>query len=1021
MPQTFNSPGFYDREIDLSAKTSQPTGIPYVIVGASEKGPAFVPRSFASMDDFSPVFGDLDPKFMAPYGVDKTTEQGRAALFLRVLGAGANKTAADIEATRTKGVVKNAGMKVVGTPTPDFRHQGTVQFLVAQHAVTGSEAYGFPTMFTDNDSYAMDSNLVYLLRGVLFSTNDARFMVQDFSETYSDYMDDACTGELSTTSLLYKKFKLVLSSSNPSFATTDGLHGIKAMTASFDPSDNDYFGKILNTDPEKFETEKHLLFNDFAVDAELASLSLSAMFGTNNIVLLSGSSNTSTTSGDSSLVFRDAFGSFNTRYTSPKTTKFISQPFGSTEYDLFHVEAIDDGEVATTEYKVSISNLKLSLDPKYSFGTFTLSLRDFNDTDLNTKVLEQYNNLTLDPNSDTYIAKVIGDKKTFYNFDVENEDDRRLIVTGKYGNKSKRIRIVVSSDVENRRIPSQCLPFGFRGPNVLNVNNALIDNTDASLSPRVGASGSFTYRMSGSIVPPLPMRFKQTRGEVSNNPSFTGHPGTTEITDSRLFWGVKFERNTNVTNPNISNEKNGIVKAYAKFQGIEKLDVLVTGSYCDTFNNNKFSLAKVALSAKVASNLTGSTEQIMKEAAYIRNATFDSDLKIVDGAWGNRISFGTLISSGGYTDATNATVFNRFSEYAKFSTFLQGGWDGVNIFDKSAKRFNDRATSTESSSIGYGNAASAYTSPGASTNYSGTGIDNNAIASFRTAIDILSDARINNGNVLSIPGIRDSLVVDYAEEAMQSKHQMCFYTSDVCYYDFNTVRIFDGETGRFVDVEKTAETFDGLTTDKDATAMYFPNVVLMDGINNRKVTVPASIAALSALAYNDKVAYPWWAPAGFNRGSLNWVKGTQVKVNTKDREKLYSSRINPIVKIPNENYVIFSQKTLKMGNSALDSINVKRMVLEVKRQIVDIALKTIWEQITPDLYDKFTQSASSRLATIQVKQGIEKFSVICNQTNNGPNEVNNNKVVGRILLVPTRAIEFIAIDFIVTRSGVEFV
>lgn len=1018
MPQTFNSPGFYDREIDLSTKTTQPTGIPYVIVGASEKGPAFVPRSFASMDDFSPVFGDLDPKFMAPYGVEKTTEQGRAALFLRVLGAGANKTAADIEATRTKGVVKNAGMKVLGTATPDFRHQGAVQFLVAQHRVTGSEAYGLPTMFTDNRSYSLTGNNAYLLRGVLFSTNDTRFMVQDFSETFSDLMDDACSSDGTLSSLTYKKFKLVLSSSVASFATTDGLSGIKVMTASLNPSANDYIGKILNTDPEKFETEKHLLFNDFAVDDELATINT---LGTDNIVLLSGSSNTSTTSGDGTLAFRDAFGFFNTRYTTPKTTKFISQPFGSTEHDLFHIETIDDGEAATTKYKVSISNLKLSLDPKYPFGTFSLSLRDFDDTDLNSKVLEQYNNLTLDPNSDNYIAKVIGDKKTFYNFDVENEDDRRLILTGKYGNKSKRIRVVVSSDVENRRVPAQCLPFGFRGMNVLNLNSGLIDNTNSSIAPRVGASGSFSARLSGSIVPPLPMRFKQTRGEVSNNPSFTGHPGTTEITDSRLFWGVKFERNTNVTNPNVSNEKNEIVKAYAKFQGIEKLDVLVTGSYCDTFNDNKFSLAKVALSAKVASNLTGSTEQIMKEAAYIRNATFDSDLKIVDGAWGNRISFGTLISSGGYTDATNATVFNRFSEYAKFSTFLQGGWDGVNIFDKSAKRFNDRATSTESSSIGYGNAASAYTSPGASTNYSGTGVDNNAVASFRTAIDILSDTRINNGNVLSIPGIRDSLVVDYAEDAMQNKHQMCFYASDIAYYDFNTVRIFDGETGRFVDVEKTAETFDGLTTDKDATAMYFPNVVLMDGINNRKVTVPASIAALSALAYNDKVAYPWWAPAGFNRGSLGWVKGTQVKVNTKDREKLYSSRINPIVKFPNENYVIFSQKTLKMGNSALDSINVKRMVLEVKRQIVDIALKTVWEQITPELYDKFTQSASSRLATIQVKQGIERFSVICNQTNNGPAEVNNNKIVGKILIVPTRSIEFIAIDFIVTRSGVEFV
>ncbi|WP_204568376.1 hypothetical protein, partial [Collinsella tanakaei] len=78
-------------------------------------------------------------------------------------------------------------------------------------------------------------------------------------------------------------------------------------------------------------------------------------------------------------------------------------------------------------------------------------------------------------------------------------------------------------------------------------------------------SGSFAARISGSIVPPLPFRFKQTRGDVSSNPSFTGHPGTNEVTDGRLYWGVKFERNTNITNPNVSNELNVLVKTYTKF------------------------------------------------------------------------------------------------------------------------------------------------------------------------------------------------------------------------------------------------------------------------------------------------------------------------------------------------------------------------------------------------------------------------------------------------------------------------
>ena len=119
--------------------------------------------------------------------------------------------------------------------------------------------------------------------------------------------------------------------------------------------------------------------------------------------------------------------------------------------------------------------------------------------------------------------------------------------------------------------------------------------------------------------------------------------------------------------------------------------------------------------------------------------------------------------------------------------------------------------------------------------------------------------------------------------------------------------------------------------------------------------------------------------------------------------------------------MIFSQKTLKLGTSALDSINVKRMVLEVKRLVVEASMKLIWEQMTTDLRDKFVATSNSLLSTVQLKQGIEKFKVICNDSNNTANDINDNKMNGRIEFVPTRAVEFIAINFIVTRSGVEFV
>jgi hypothetical protein len=174
--QVFRSPGYYDKEIDLSARVAQPLGVPYTLIGASKKGPAFVPRSYGSFDDFALVQGDLDPAYAAPYAAQKILDKNRAVVFLRVLGAGANRTTADIDTTRSTGIVKNAGMLVTGSATPDGRHAGAVQFLVAKHTVTGSEAYGYPT-FTDNNSYTMAGNVVHLVRGMLMTAYDTRFMV----------------------------------------------------------------------------------------------------------------------------------------------------------------------------------------------------------------------------------------------------------------------------------------------------------------------------------------------------------------------------------------------------------------------------------------------------------------------------------------------------------------------------------------------------------------------------------------------------------------------------------------------------------------------------------------------------------------------------------------------------------------------------------------------------------------------------------------------------------------------------
>lgn len=1009
--QIFKAPGFFEREIDLTTVVQSPTGIPAGVIGTSLKGPAFVPTTVGSFADFTTKFGGLDVRYPAPYGVNLFLKNRFALTFVRTLGAGANSTTADIETTRTRGTVLNAGFRLSGSQVNagvDNRHKQSVQFLVARHLVTGSEVAGFP-MFSDNTSFfTSGSTDVFLVRGVLFSASDTRIQVLDITETWGNAVNDFCTPDSTN-----RKFRIVVSSSaGASFATTDGTPGLKILTASLNPTDKDYFGKVLNTDPTRFGTDKHLLYLDFAVDNEIAAVSTAS----NAVAIVSGSDNVSLNSGDTTVPFRVAFGSYNTRYTTPATPSIISQPFGLAEYDLFNFETLDDGAYGNDKVKVSIANIQASTNPLNPYGTFSVLVRSFSDDDTNIQILEQFNNCNIDPTSDNYIARLIGDTKVYFNFDVENVEDRRLVKTGKYPNRSKYIRVRMNKAVEDRVVPQKCLPFGFRGLNVLNTNSALTD-TSSSIAAltRLGASGalgSTDNRLLGAIIPPLPYRFKVTRGQITAAIGPIGTPGPTEIADSRYYWGVKTTRNNNdIMNVNVNGEQNKLVRAYTLFSGIKKLDTLVTGSQADLFNNNKFTLAKVALGNAAMTDITTSVDLHMKEAAYIRHITpSPSDYRIND-TYMNRVTFATLLQNG------DVTIFNRFAPYMKFTTIMNGGWDGLNILDKDQAFMTDKGTSAETG----GGANVAFTSPGFATNQAGSSRFNNSVASYQQAATLMTDPFISNVNILAVPGQREPIVTDFVANAAKT-YGLAQYLMDVPYYDSNLNRIFDGDTGKYVSVNRTADMHESRAVDNTFVSAYFPNVIVTDTANNnRNVMVPASVAALSALGFNDKVAYPWFAPAGFNRAALDFVKLTQVKINQSERERLYAVRINPIIKLPNEGFVIFSQQTLEQAGTALRSINVNRMVISVKQQIMAVSNKLIFEQLTPAVRQRFVDTVKPILSSVQVRDGIERFEIICDNRNNTQQDILANRMNATIKIIPVRAAEFIAIDFIITNSGVQFV
>jgi phage tail sheath protein FI len=191
--------------------------------------------------------------------------------------------------------------------------------------------------------------------------------------------------------------------------------------------------------------------------------------------------------------------------------------------------------------------------------------------------------------------------------------------------------------------------------------------------------------------------------------------------------------------------------------------------------------------------------------------------------------------------------------------------------------------------------------------------------------------------------------------------------------------------------------------------------------NQRIKRVPSSVAALGALAKSDAAtSAPWFAPAGFSRGSLERVTSLDVRLNAADRDTLYEARINPIANFPNNQFVIFGQKTTQIARTALDRVNVRRLMINIKRRIQRIAQGLLFEQNDAATRNRFVASATDVLSNIRVRQGIEDFRIIMDETNNTSEDVDNNRLNGRIVVVPTRAVEFVAMDFIITNSGVEF-
>ena len=209
-------------------------------------------------------------------------------------------------------------------------------------------------------------------------------------------------------------------------------------------------------------------------------------------------------------------------------------------------------------------------------------------------------------------------------------------------------------------------------------------------------------------------------------------------------------------------------------------------------------------------------------------------------------------------------------------------------------------------------------------------------------------------------------------------------------------------------------------------ACYYPWIQIRDADSGVAFYAPPSIAAIGTYAYSEAQSEVWYAPAGFNRGGLTEgaggvpIIGVTERLSSKDRDKLYENNINPIASFPAEGLVVFGQKTLQATRSALDRVNVRRLLIHIKKEVSRISAGLLFDPNTATTWDRFTGQVEPFLDSVKVRLGLEDYKVVLDSTTTTPDLIDRNVMYAKIFLKPTRAIEFIAVDFVITNTGASF-
>jgi len=675
---------------------------------------------------------------------------------------------------------------------------------------------------------------------------------------------------------------------------------------------------------------------------------------------------------------------------------------------LFKVHGISSGEEIQRKYKVSIEDLQYSKIDSSPYGSFSLAVRHAEDSDNARVYIERFTNLNLDPNSPQYIAKQIGDRY----FEWSN-DQRRLIEYGTYPNRSKIIRMEMANAVDTAQINAELLPFGVEGPQVL---------TDFVLKDVVGAVGG-----GSTLLGPT------GTGSIANNAGVevtpvTAGTGSTSFQANQLAgandFGVILGAGLAVSKTAVAaanNNKIAVFSGSVKFPRIPLRNSASDGGLSDPTE---------AYFGVQYSRQSGSTlyEESMTDLTYplASGGTFDPVAKATQTSFyfslddvmlkenTKNLAYydsGSRARGDSITARTGSYKAVLDKGYDRFTSPLFGGFNGFDITEE--EPFND---------------SRALVAGGSPEAYSG-------IYTVRKAIDMFADPEFIEANILTLPGIVNEGLTTHALRLCEERGDALMLMDPRGGYkpasenkDSEQTRIDsgDGKGGISQHVVNVGEGIELRNLNSSYGAVYYPWVRITDTISGRGVWAPPSVAALGAMSFSEKESALWFAPAGFNRGGLTDgaagipVTNVRNRLTSKERDFLYERNVNPIASFPSEGIVIFGQKTLQATPSALDRINVRRLMIFVKKEISRIANGLLFDQNVPATWARFTGQVNPFLDNIKNNFGLDDFRVILDETTTTPDLIDRNTIYAKIFLKPTKAVEFFAIDFVITNSGAGF-